>query len=451
MLAKVLPFVLVSSLRFLGLFIVLPVIALYAAHFQANALMMGLAVGGAYLTQILFQTPIGVLSDRYNRKAVVLWCLGVFVLGSIICFLAHNIHTLVLGRLIQGMGAMGGVLSAMVADVVEEEKRTKAMAFMGAGIFMAFTAGMVIGPSVAAKFGEEWLFLLTALLSLFAMFLMAFKVPNPPKIFYSLKEKPKMSDALKDKDIFIINLCSFFEKCLMTLIFVLIPLAIVHDFKMDKAALWKIYSLGALLGMVSMAPAAIIAEKFHKAKGVLLGGIAMFLVAYLCLALADRHASSPTTWFFITGIMIFFAGFGTLEPIMQSLASKLCKAHQRGLVLGLFVTYGYAGSFVGGLLGGVGYKLLGVEKTAFIVVGVCVLWLGLVLFLNNPSQQKNVYFPLDAFEREKFQALEGMVGGILEWYVNETQNVIIVKYDASQTSEEKIIQASVAFRKPPTS
>ncbi|BDQ26731.1 hypothetical protein ASB1_04070 [Helicobacter heilmannii] len=254
---------------------------------------------------------------------------------------------------------MGGVLSAMIADLVEEEKRTHAMAMMGAGIFFSFTAAMVIGPSIGMHFGVQWLFMLTALLSLASMFLMVFKVPEPPKIVYTLKEKPRLLDALKNKDIFIINSCSFFEKCLMTLIFVLIPIALVHEFKMDKGVLWKIYTAGAVLGMVSMAPAAIIAEKFNKAKGVLLSGVFLFLIAYACLAYADRHLDSPTTWLFIGGIMCFFAGFGTLEPIMQSLASKFAKAHQRGLVLGMFVAYGYVGSFVGGMLGGHGLHLFG--------------------------------------------------------------------------------------------
>ncbi|WP_104749056.1 MFS transporter [Helicobacter cynogastricus] len=447
MLKQILPLVFVSSLRFLGLFIVLPVISLYAASFHASALMMGLAVGGAYLTQILLQTPIGMLSDRFSRKKVVVWCLGVFVLGSLICFFAQSVGWLVVGRFVQGMGAVGGVLSAMVADVVQEEKRTHAMAMMGAGIFFSFTIAMVIGPSVGMTFGVEWLFFLTALLSVFAMILMAFRVPEPPKILYSLKEKPRLSDALKNKDIFIINCCSFFEKCLMTLIFVLIPLAIVHEFHMDKSVLWKIYTAGALLGMVSMAPAAIIAEKFHKAKAVVLAGVACFLFAYACLAYADHNTASPIPWLFIMGVMIFFVGFGTLEPIMQSLASKFAKAHQRGLVLGMFVTYGYMGSFVGGLLGGVGYTYLGVEKSAFIVMGACVLWSILVFCLNNPNKQQNVYFPLDAFERQKFSALEEM-HGIIEWYVNETQNTIIVKYNASLLSEEQIIQHSQAFRKP---
>ncbi len=437
----------VSSLRFLGLFIVLPVISLYAASFQASALMIGLAVGGAYLTQILLQTPIGMLSDRFSRKKVVVWCLGVFVLGSLICFFAQSVGWLVVGRFVQGMGAVGGVLSAMVADVVEEEKRTHAMAMMGAGIFLSFTVAMVVGPSVGVAFGVEWLFFITAILSIFAMILMAFRVPEPPKILYSLKEKPRLGDALKNKDIFIINCCSFFEKCLMTLIFVLIPLAIVHEFKMDKGVLWKIYTAGAVLGMVSMAPAAIIAEKFGKAKAVLLAGVGMFLIAYACLAYADHNTQSPTAWLFIFGIMVFFAGFGTLEPIMQSLASKFAKAHQRGLVLGMFVTYGYTGSFVGGLLGGIGYTYLGVEKSAFVVMGACVLWAVLALCLSNPNKQQNVYFPLDAFERQKFSALEELPG-ILEWYVNETQNTIIVKYDASLLSEEQIIQHSQAFRKP---
>ncbi|BDQ28774.1 hypothetical protein ASB7_06110 [Helicobacter ailurogastricus] len=317
---------------------------------------------------------------------------------------------------------------------------------MGAGIFFSFTVAMVIGPSIGMHFGVQWLFMLTTLLSLSSMLLMALKVPEPPKIVYTLKEKPRLLDALKDKDIFIINSCSFFEKCLMTLIFVLIPLALVHEFKMDKGVLWKIYTAGALLGMVSMAPAAIIAEKFHKAKGVLLGGVFLFLIAYACLAYADRHLGSPTTWLFIFGIMCFFAGFGTLEPIMQSLASKFAKAHQRGLVLGMFVSYGYVGSFVGGMLGGMGYTYLGVEKVAILVVVVCVLWLGLVSLLSNPGQQKNVYFPLDAFDREKFKAIEEQAG-IIEWYINESQNTIIVKYDVLHISQEQIIELSVAFRK----
>ncbi len=446
MLPQISPLVFVSSLRFLGLFIVLPVISLYAASFQASGLVMGLAVGGAYLTQILFQTPIGALSDKYSRKSVVLWCLGIFTLGSVICFFAHTIMWLVVGRLVQGVGAMGGVLSAMVADAVPEEKRTHAMALMGGGIFLSFTAAMVIGPSMGMAFGVRWLFMLTALLSLISMALML-KVPETPKILYALKEKPTIRAALENKDILIINSCSFFEKCLMTLIFVLIPLAIVHEFKMDKGVLWKIYTAGALLGMVSMAPAAIIAEKFGKAKAVLLVGVCMFLIAYACLAYADHNIQSPTAWLFITGIMVFFAGFGTLEPIMQSLASKFAKAHQRGLVLGMFVTYGYTGSFVGGLLGGIGYTHLGVKTSACIVVGVCAVWIVLVLCMNNPNKQKNVYFPLDAFERARFSNLEE-IPGIIEWYVNESQNTIIVKYDASSLSEEQIIQYSKAFRKP---
>ncbi len=334
----------------------------------------------------------------------------------------------------------------MVADEVAEEQRTHAMALMGAGIFMSFTVAMVIGPSVGMAFGVKWLFLLTALLSLGAMALML-KVPNAPKILYALKEKPSLQAVLQDKNIFIISSCSFFEKCLMTLIFVLIPLAVVHEFKMDKSALWKIYTAGAFLGMLSMAPAAIIAEKFGKAKGVLLAGVLLFLIAYACLGYADHNPQSPTKWLFIVGIMVFFAGFGTLEPIMQSLASKFARAHQRGLVLGLFVTYGYVGSFIGGLLGGMGYTYLGVKMSACIVIGVCVLWGALVLALNNPNKQQNVYFPLDAFDREKFNALEE-IPGIIEWYINETQNTIIVKYDASLLSQEEIIDASVAFRKP---
>ncbi len=156
MFKKIFPLALVSSLRFLGLFIVLPVISLYADSFHSSSpLLVGLAVGGAYLTQIVFQTPMGILSDKIGRKVVVMVCLLLFLAGSLVCFIANDIVWLVIGRFIQGMGALGGVVSAMVADEVKEEERTKAMAIMGAFIFISFTISMAIGPGVVAFFGGQ--------------------------------------------------------------------------------------------------------------------------------------------------------------------------------------------------------------------------------------------------------------------------------------------------------
>lgn len=446
MIKATLPLTGIAVLRFLGLFIVLPVISLYASSFDATPLMLGLAVGGAYLTQVIFQTPIGIASDRYDRKKVVMIGLFVFMIGSIICAFAHNIELLIIGRLIQGAGAVGGVVSAQVSDLVREESRTKAMAIMGGGIFASFTIAMIIGPVIGAEFGVDKLFAITAFLTLCSMILLYTKVPNTPKITYSFEGAPKWEDSLKDKNLWIINLSSFFEKTFMTLIFVIIPLVLVNEFGFSEENLWKIYAPGAILGVLAMGPASIIAEKYGKAKVVMLYGVLMFLVAYGCIAISDANTSAPKIALFITGIMVFFVGFASLEPIMQSLASKYAKAHQRGAALGMFTTYGYIGSCIGGMAGGVLYHYIGIAKIGILIACVCVVWIVMIFFLKNPAKQKNIYLPLDIYEKDKFKALDE-IDGIIEWYVNESEKIVIVKYDVGFKNEDEMMQLVQKFKK----
>lgn len=441
----ILPLTGIAVLRFLGLFIVLPVISLYASSFNASSLMIGLAVGGAYLTQIIFQTPIGIASDHYDRKKVVMIGLFVFMVGSIICALAHNIQWLVIGRFIQGAGAVGGIVSAQISDLVREEQRTKAMAIMGGGIFASFTLAMIIGPLIAGRYGADILFALTAFLTLLSIILLWKKVPSTPKITYSFEKRPDWKKGFNDKNLWIINISSFLEKTLMTLIFVIIPLVLVHQFKnFSEQDLWKIYLPGAILGVLAMAPASIIAEKYAKAKVVMFYGVVLFFGAYALIALSDSDHYAKT-WFFIVGIMLFFIGFASLEPIMQSLASKYAKAHQRGAALGAFTTYGYTGSAVGGIAGGVLYHYIGLTNLAIIITCICILWAIMILFLQNPSKQKNVYLHLQDYNKEKFKELNNKEG-IIEWYVNNTEKIIIVKYNSNILSEDEIIQMVKNFK-----
>lgn len=446
MFKKTLPLAGIAILRFLGLFIVLPVISIYATSFQASPLMLGLAVGGAYLTQVIFQTPIGIASDRYDRKKVVFIGLLIFMIGSIICALAHNIELLVIGRLIQGAGAVGGVVSAHITDLVREEERTKAMAIIGGGIFISFTLAMLTGPIIGAHFGVDKLFGITAILTLLSIVLLYTNVPNAPKITYSFKNKhPYWRETFGDKNLWIVNISSFLEKAMMTLIFVVIPLALINHFNFLEEDLWKIYTPGAIIGVLAMAPATIIAEKYGKSKVVMFYGVAMFLLAYICIAIADFDPKSTKIWLFILGIMIFFIGFASLEPIMQSLASKYAKAYQRGAVMGIFTTYGYVGSFVGGTAGGILYHFMGIEKLAILVVCICVIWIILISFLQNPAKQKNIYLPLELYDTNKFKTLNDF-DGIIEWYVNESENIIIVKYNSDKYAQKDILKLSEEFK-----
>lgn len=442
MFKAILPLSFVVFLRFLGLFIVLPVISLYVAEFgETSAILLGLAVSGAYLTQIIFQTPFGILSDKIDRKKVVMAGLLIFLIGSVICALADNIYTLILGRFIQGAGAIGGVVSAQITDLVREEQRTGAMAIMGGGIFASFTLAMLIGPIIGGYVGVAWLFWLTALLTVISIILLLV-VPATPKISYSFKQKPQKS--ARNLNLTIMNCSSFLEKMFMTLIFVVIPLCFVNELGSHKEDLWKIYTPAALCGIFALAPASILAEKYGRAKLVLSYGVGLFLIAYMLLAIGGAE---NYLWLFVAGITLFFIGFATLEPIMQSLTSKYAKAHERGKALGVFTTYAYAGSFAGGVLGGVLYHHFGIMWIGIIVSIICVLWLGSLLFLANPTKQKNLYLPISEYASDKIATLES-TNGIIEIYTNDTEGVIVLKYNSDMLDTHNAQAIADTIKKP---
>lgn len=442
MFKAILPLSFVVFLRFLGLFIVLPVISLYVAEFgETSAILLGLAVSGAYLTQIIFQTPFGILSDKIDRKKVVMAGLFIFLIGSVICALADNISMLILGRFIQGAGAIGGVVSAQITDLVREEQRTGAMAIMGGGIFASFTLAMLIGPIIGGYVGVAWLFWLTALLTVISMILLLV-VPATPKISYSFKQKPQKS--ARNLNLTIMNCSSFLEKMFMTLIFVVIPLCFVNELGSHKEDLWKIYTPAALCGIFALAPASILAEKYGRAKLVLGYGVGLFLLAYMLLAIGGAE---NYLWLFVAGITLFFIGFATLEPIMQSLTSKYAKAHERGKALGVFTTYAYAGSFAGGVLGGVLYHHFGIMWIGIIVAVICVLWLGSLLFLANPTKQKNLYLPISEYDSDKIATLES-TNGIIEIYTNDTEGVIVLKYNSDMLDTHNAQAIADTIKKP---
>lgn len=442
MFKAILPLSFVVFLRFLGLFIVLPVISLYVAEFgETSAILLGLAVSGAYLTQIIFQTPFGILSDKIDRKKVVMAGLLIFLIGSVMCALADNISMLILGRFIQGAGAIGGVVSAQITDLVREEQRTGAMAIMGGGIFASFTLAMLIGPIIGGYVGVAWLFWLTALLTVISMILLLV-VPATPKISYSFKQKPQKS--VRNLNLTIMNCSSFLEKMFMTLIFVVIPLCFVNELGAHKEDLWKIYTPAALCGIFALAPASILAEKYGRAKLVLGYGVGLFLIAYMLLAIGGAE---NYLWLFVAGITLFFIGFATLEPIMQSLTSKYAKAHERGKALGVFTTYAYAGSFAGGVLGGVLYHHFGIMWIGIIVSIICVLWLGSLLFLANPTKQKNLYLPISEYASDKIATLES-TNGIIEIYTNDTEGVIVLKYNSDMLDTHNAQAIADTIKKP---
>ena len=431
MIKSVLPLSAIIALRFFGLFLVLPVISVYAINLEgATTTLVGIVIGGYALTQMLFQIPFGVISDKLGRKGTIIMGLLLFAIGSIICALSTDIYSLIFGRLLQGAGSIGAVVTAMISDLVKEEQRPKAMAVMGSSIAFAFAISMIAGPTIGAAFGVQSLFYITLFLALASIFVLVKFVPNPPKITHTYKEKAKLGEILGNANLIKMNITNFLQKGLMTFAFMIIPMTLIKNFDWQMAELWKVYLPAMIFGIFAMGPAAVLAEKKGKFKEILIIGIILFAISYLVIG----FSSNATV--FVIGVVIFFIGFNMHEPIMQSLAAKFAKVHQRGLVLGIFTSAGYVGTFLGGLLGGAFYESASMETLVVVIAIVCILWAILIITMPNPAKKKFVYLSLNEYHLENSGNLTNHA--IDEWYINNTENIIAIKYDSDKISEDEV-------------
>lgn len=433
MFKKVFPLSAILSLRFLGLFLVLPVISVYALELEGSTpLLVGIVVGGYALTQALFQVPFGTMSDKIGRKPTLLFGLLIFLIGSIICAYSDDIYSLMIGRFLQGAGAIGSVITAMISDLVPEETRGKAMAIMGASIAMSFALAMGLGPVLGAKYGVEFLFILTAVFAVLAIVLLFTKVPTPPKIKHTYHTAAKTSDILRDPNLLNMIVINAMQKGLMTIAFVLIPIILTSDtFAWQKSDLYMAYLPAMVFGLVAMGPAAVFGEKYNKPKEIFLLSIALFIGSFLIMGLT---ASSTL---FIVGVVMFFIGFNMMEPLVQSMITKFAKVHQKGAALGISNSVAYFATFVGGTSAGL---LLGISDRETIGISVAVvatLWLLWTLKLQNPTKYSHLYLPLADVDLSKLKGFEN--AHIAEWYINDTEKLVIVKYVADAMQKEDLI------------
>ena len=432
MFKKVMPLSMILSLRFLGLFLVLPIISVYALTLEgATPLLVGIVVGGYALTQAIFQVPFGNMSDKIGRKPTLLVGLLIFLVGSLIAAYATDIYTLMLGRFLQGAGAIGAVITAMISDLVEEEKRAKAMAIMGGSIALSFAIAMGAGPIVGAKYGVDTLFIITAVLSLLAIVLLFTKVPTPPRIKHTYHAKAKTSDILKDSNLFNMIVINAMQKGLMTVAFVLIPIILTSDtFKWQNSDLYMAYLPAMLFGLIAMGPAAVFGEKKNKPREIFLISIVLFIVSFLIMGLTNSST------LFIVGVVAFFIAFNMMEPLVQSMISKFAKVHQKGAALGISNSVAYFTTFIGGTSAGL---LLDISDRTTLGVSMAVLatlWLFWTFKLQNPTKHSHLFIKQDDVDEEKLRSLENE--HIAEWYINDTEHLVVVKYVAEAIEEDEL-------------
>ncbi len=337
---------LVYALRMLGMFMILPVFAIYARELpgQVSGLQIGLAIGAYGLAQALLQIPLGIASDRYGRKPVIVIGMLIFALGSLIAAATDDIHWIIFGRFVQGAGAVSAAVSALVADITRESVRTTAMGILGVGMGGSFVLALVLGPLLAAWHGVSGIFLLTCALALLAIPVVVWWVPSAPAL---ARGPSRIKDALADPELLRLNGGIFLLHACMTSLFVAAPLAIEHTLQLPLAAHWKIYLPVLALSVVPAFSLMRFAEVRGIVKSVMPAAVAMLVGALAIMAESWNHATG-----LIAGLLLYFVAFNFLEGALPALISKWAPPTQKGAAMGTYATSQFLGGFIGGVLGG---------------------------------------------------------------------------------------------------
>lgn len=367
----------ILSLRMIALFIMLPVFSLYAATLPgATPVLVGIAIGIYGLFQAVFQVPFGILSDRLGRKQIIALGLCLFILGSLVAGSAHSITSMIIGRSLQGTGAVGATLLALMSDLTRESQRTKAMAIAGISIGFSFSLALLAGPILSLWWNVGDLFFLSAFLSCIALLLLG-KVANPASITEA--QRPSLLSLLKQPELLPLNLGIFILHTIFTASFVVLPIAIKNNLFLPANSQWIIY-LPALLFACMMCLLLIKrAEQKMRQHFYFLSSIASLIVAELILWQSAN--SMPAT---ITGLCCFFTGFTLLEAFLPSMVSKVAPKNRKGSALGLYSFAQFSGIFAGGVTGGWLYGYASFTAVYLFCVLLASLWL-IVAYIWNPS------------------------------------------------------------------
>ena len=358
----------VYALRMLGLFLVLPVLSLYAAELAGSqkSLWIGWAMGAYGLTQACLQLPFGMVSDKWGRKKTIYIGMTMFVVGSFIAAAATSIEWLVLARALQGAGAISAVITALMSDLIRDSVRTRAMSMVGMSIGLTFALSLVAAPLLVSVIGMSGLFVLTGVSMLLAMFAVYKYVPDPEKIV-STNRLPALQVVLQPQ-LWRLNFGIFALHAAQMALFISLPFLFLQ-MGIAQEAQWKVYAPMVLFGMVLMVPVIIYGEKKRKLKQTLLFAIAMMVVAQAMLATKHNAVMVMTA-----ALVIYAIAFNVLEAILPSMVAKFAPAEQRGAAMGFYSTAQSIGLFIGGVAGGGLFSRFGFEGVFVFATALMLIW-----------------------------------------------------------------------------
>ena len=373
----------VFALRMLGLFLILPVFAVHARALPSghDAALIGLTLGAYGITQACLQIAYGAASDRYGRKPVIVAGLLLFALGSFIAAAATDLPGILVGRALQGAGAISAAVTALAADLTREQHLTKVMAMIGGSIGLVFALSMVAAPLLFNLVGLPGMFVLTGVLSLLAIVVVWRVVPAAPAI----PRQPGWAgfrEVLVQPQLLRMNAGVFILHLVQTAMWVLLPAALIERGGLAVGAHWKLYLPAVLLSLALMVPAVIAAERKGRMKAVFLAAIALLSIAQLGFAYLAEGLPGLFFW-----LLVFFVAFNVLEATQPSLIARLAAPHAKGAALGVYNTLQSLGLFAGGALGGALAAFAGPQAVWLACALLGLVWLGIAGGLVVPARR----------------------------------------------------------------
>jgi len=430
----------IYGLRMLGLFIILPIFALYAEKLPGGQshFLIGVALGAYGLTQAILQIPAGWLSDRYGRKPIIIVGLLLFAAGSFIAASADDIYWIIAGRVIQGAGAINAAVMALTADLTREEHRTKAMAMIGITIGITFSISMVLSPLLYHYIGMSGIFVLTGALALACIAVVLWFIPNPRITrFHSDTEAntSKLAEVLRNKDLLRMDFGVFTLHAILMSVFMQVPFILRAD-GLDAQHQWQVYLPVMLIAFALMVPPIIIAEKKAKMKQVFMLAIALAAVAQLGILFLQG-----SVWGVALSLLLFFTAFNVLEATQPSIVSKIAPLAAKGTAMGVFSSVQFLGAFFGSAMGGLLMQFYGGDAVLVFAVFMLLLWLAVASTMRAPQALMTRMYHLPEMGEDaagKLRQSLAQLRGVREVLVVANEQIACLKVEMSGFDEDGI-------------
>ncbi|CUA87084.1 MFS transporter [Pseudidiomarina woesei] len=429
----------VFGLRMLGLFLIMPVIAIYGQKYpDYTPLLIGLAIGAYGLTQALLQIPLGMLSDRIGRRPVIVGGLLIFAVGSLVAATADTLWSIVVGRALQGAGAIAAAILALAADITRDSQRPKVMATIGMFIGLSFALALVLGPLLGAQIGLSGLFYFTAVSAVFGIFVLLLAVPKVAQKSARgdlIPLKSELGLLFKDRQLARLNGGVFVLHCVLTAFFVVVPLQLMRGGLAANDHAW-LYLPTLIASFAFMIPMLIKAERQRQQPRFFRIAIALVLAAVAVIVFVPAH------WTYLAiAVVLFFTGFNFLEATLPSSLTRFAPAGRKGSASGIYATFQFFGAFVGGAVGGSVYQHFGLIGVGIFCTVLLLCWFVISFGMQPPPQQQSVSYELPLLTAAQADGLAeqlSAIQGVEEVRIVAAEKTVYLKVHKSDYNEADV-------------